>query len=90
MGGPALLVERTVEQMPLARVKPLPPKAVAGGAGYTRAGVPGYNRHRRTHGLKFKTTRSRQASCRPLHYPFEFERSLRIVLAEARFRSPLE
>jgi hypothetical protein len=33
--------------------------------------VPGYDRHRRTEGLRFKNMGSRQASCRALHHPFE-------------------
>jgi hypothetical protein len=37
--------------------------------------VPGYDRHRRTDGLQFKTMRSRQASCRALHHPFEIQES---------------
>ena len=39
----------------LALVKPLPPKAVAGRSGFTRAKRLGHNRHRRTDGLRFKT-----------------------------------
>jgi hypothetical protein len=35
--------------------------------------VPGYDRHRRTDGLRFKTIRSRQASCRALRHPFEIQ-----------------
>jgi putative transposase len=35
---------------------------------YKGPSVPGYNRHRRTDGLRFKTTRSRQASRRALHH----------------------
>jgi hypothetical protein len=57
----------------LALVKPLPPKAVAGRPGFTRAKRPGYDRHRRTDGLRFKNMRSRQASCRALHHPFEIQ-----------------
>jgi hypothetical protein len=37
--------------------------------------VPGYNRHRWTDGLRFKTSRSREASCRALHHPFEIQKS---------------
>jgi hypothetical protein len=57
----------------LALVKPLPPKAVAAGQALQGPSVPGYDRHRRTDGLRFKTMGSRQASCRALHHPFEIQ-----------------
>jgi hypothetical protein len=57
----------------LALVKPLPPKAVAAGQALQGPSVPGYDRYRRTDGLRFKTMASRQASCRALHHPFEIQ-----------------
>jgi hypothetical protein len=42
---------------------------------YKGPSVSGCDRHRRTDGLKVKTRRSRQASCRALYHPFEFQKS---------------
>jgi hypothetical protein len=59
----------------LALVKPLPPKAVAGRPGFTRAKRPRLRSPPADDGLRFKTMRSRQASCRALHHPFEIQKS---------------
>ena len=40
---------------------------------YKGQSVPGYYRHRRTDGLRFNTSRSRQASRRALNHPFEIQ-----------------
>jgi hypothetical protein len=42
---------------------------------YKRLGVPGYNRHPADRWAEVQDTRSRHASCRALHHPFEFQKS---------------
>jgi hypothetical protein len=44
---------------------------------------PGYNRHRRTDGLRFKTTRSRQALPGRYITPFEIQKSQKISFAHS-------
>ena len=78
MGDPAPPRRRTHGEAgarALALVKPLPPKAVAGRPALQGSGVAGYNRHWRTDGQRIKTTRSRQASSRARHHPFEIQKS---------------
>ena len=51
---PLFAVERTVERVPGRwPLSSPPPKAVAGRPGFTRASVPGYNRHQWIDGLRF-------------------------------------
>jgi hypothetical protein len=75
--SPFLTVERTVERMPgrWPLSSPCRRRRWPEGQALQGPSVPGYNRHRRTDGLPFKTTRSRQASCRALHHPFEIQKS---------------
>jgi len=74
---PLLAVERTVERVPgrWPLSSPCRRRRWPEGQALQGPSAPGYNRHRRTDGLRFKTTRSRQASRRALHHPFEIQKS---------------
>ena len=64
MGDPAPLRRRThggAGAGALALVKPLPPEAVAGRQALQGPSVPAHNRHQRTDGQRFNTSRSRQS-----------------------------
>ena len=59
----------------LALVKPLPPKAVAGRPGFTRVKRPRLRSPPAERWAAGQTMRSRQASCRAPHHPFEIQKS---------------
>ena len=75
---PLSAVERTVERVPGRWPLSSPRRRRRWPEGQALQGrsAPGYNPHQRTDGLRFKTSRSRQASCRALHHPFEIQQSL--------------
>jgi hypothetical protein len=72
---PLLAVERTVERVPGRW--PLSALAAEGGGRkarlYKGQASPARIATGGPTGLQFKPTRSRQASCRPLHHPFEIQ-----------------